>query len=287
VAIAQEQSISKAAQRFYLSQADLSRHLKNVEKEMGAPLFQRVPGGVRPTQAGLIFVSDAQAILHMESELEQSLAAMRHRMKKLIWIMVDSHFQNQFLKHVLPAFQARHPDFTLEISPCNATQARRALLDGQADLALFFSLTPRSGDLEYLSFVDEDMMMVFPQDYRGPTDLAGLRSALDGGMFISLFPVGTTARTMEEQELIARQLYPTHILEGGAQNILMHVKSGDTCGIVPRLFCTPEVRSCLRVGDPLFVSHHVIAYPANAQISPVEQDLMQIIMEKFSPYRKN
>ena len=71
--IAQEESLSGAAEKLYMSQPVLSRHLKKIEEELGADLFIRKHDGMELTDAGRIFVNNARAILHVEEELENDL----------------------------------------------------------------------------------------------------------------------------------------------------------------------------------------------------------------------
>ena len=55
VAVAEERSISKAADRLYLAQSSLSQFVSRYEAELGVKLFKRTSGGVRPTAAGSCF----------------------------------------------------------------------------------------------------------------------------------------------------------------------------------------------------------------------------------------
>lgn len=282
LAIAETRSITRAAERFYLSHPALSRHLKNLETELGTPLFARRPDGMQLTAAGILFMNDAQAILHIEEELNKELAAMRHRQRNQLHIMLDSHFYNMFLRRAAPQFHAAHPDFTLETTRCNAVQARRALLDGQADLALFDSMTAQTAGLECLPLASHEMLLAFPPSYTGPLDTEGLRGAIEGGMFISLYPVGTTARTIQEQRLAASRIYPDRILEGLVRNSIVHIREGSTCGLLLDIFCSEEIRAQVQVGQPFGTVHTVIAYAAGAVLSAAAQELMQIMIREFS-----
>lgn len=69
IAIVEEHSLSKAADRFLLAQPALSRHLHNVEAIVGMSLFSREHNRLHPTRAGIVFVNDARNILRMEKEL--------------------------------------------------------------------------------------------------------------------------------------------------------------------------------------------------------------------------
>lgn len=69
VAVAQCGSISKAAKKLYMGQPNLSKSLRELEQELGCPLFQRTAQGVAPTEAGEAFLASAQEILRQVDEL--------------------------------------------------------------------------------------------------------------------------------------------------------------------------------------------------------------------------
>ena len=63
VTIANEGSISRAAEKLYMAQSSLSQSLQLYEVELGTPIFMRTARGVRPTPAGGAFLSHARQIL--------------------------------------------------------------------------------------------------------------------------------------------------------------------------------------------------------------------------------
>jgi DNA-binding transcriptional LysR family regulator len=63
VAIAEDGSISRSAQRLLVAQPSLSQQIKSLEAELGGALFERIPKGVRLTAAGKAFLPEARAAI--------------------------------------------------------------------------------------------------------------------------------------------------------------------------------------------------------------------------------
>src|ERR1700739_4950170 len=63
LAVGEEQHYGRAARRLRVAQPALSRQIQNLEEEIGFDLFERLPRGVRITDAGKLFLEDTRRIL--------------------------------------------------------------------------------------------------------------------------------------------------------------------------------------------------------------------------------
>ena len=139
IAIVEEQSLSKAAQRYFLAQPALSRHLRSVEAMVGMPLFSREHNKLRPTSAGTIFVNNARNILRIENEMFAHTSAYHTGRGGHLYLSCDPLFAEILHKKVEPAFHRLHPELTLVFAEQNQEQTLEALSSSSADLGIFLS----------------------------------------------------------------------------------------------------------------------------------------------------
>ena len=136
IAIAEEKSLSKAAERLYLSQPALSQRLKKLEDELGTPLFVRGKDGLSITDAGRIYVNGGHSILQIKREALKKLTSMNPRQAKntLRFACATSS-----AIECIPTFRKACSDIELLIQRCNTPKAKEDLIMGRADLGVLLT----------------------------------------------------------------------------------------------------------------------------------------------------
>lgn len=171
-------SISRAAEKLYISQPSLSQLLKSVEKKVGAPLFDRGSQPLRPTTIGQKYLETAQRIMELDTEfhryVEDELGCAQGNL-----VVGSSPFRSTyFLASFLPEFQEKYPGIRLQLAEHTSKRLEEAVLSGDADLII----ATQPVDANAFSFAElysEEMVLVLPaghelsKKYRLPQDCRG------------------------------------------------------------------------------------------------------------------
>ena len=289
IAIAEEKSISRAAERFYLSQPVLSRHLKKVEEEMGTQLFMRGPGGLSLTDAGIIFINNAQAILHTEKQLEEKLEAMRRSQRDSLTLLMEPHYINFFLETILPLFRQEYPDFSIYVSAQEADVSKSRLKDGEADLAVFTSRIFQDEHLELLPLSSDELLLVLLKEdpaCRLLEQEKPSRLALESHLFC-LHSRGTSMRQMEEEWLDSEGILPHSVIESDSfPYTLRWIYQKKCCAFIPKHRLAREASPALSAFEakPPCVFHQVLAYSKSASFKRPAHDLIRMISDHFTAF---
>ena len=130
--IANQKSITKAAEALEISQSALSQCLIRVEKDMGAPLFNRRKTSLTPTEAGKLYIEAAEKMVDTKRRLKADISAMAG--KKRICIGVSSAWGMDMMIELIPHFREKYPEVTLELYNGNFAQLSSGYMHGKYDI---------------------------------------------------------------------------------------------------------------------------------------------------------
>ena len=289
IAIAEEKSISQAAERFYLSQPVLSRHLKKIEEDLGTPLFVRGKPHLTLTDAGIIYINNARAILHMEEQMNRTLEEMRRKQKDSLNLLIDAPYHNFFLRRIFPVFREKYPDFYIQYTDTNAYHAQKLLTEKKADLAVFATTFLNMEGLECLPLYTDELVIILPHNSQAATAAksdAPISAALKNEIF-ALHPSGSTFRYMEDECLAAMGISPKTVLEtasfGPALEAVYHRQC---CAFLPKtrlMSVDPALIDILPSASP-YIFYVAAAYSQSASFKAPVRELMQIISDQFQTF---
>jgi DNA-binding transcriptional LysR family regulator len=178
VAIAEERSITRAAERLWIAQPGLSTQIRRLEAELGIKLFDRHTRGVDLTAAGELFLDRARAAL---AAAEEARATGRHLEAGLVGSVrlgLASEAPARIAPSLLAVFGRDRPDVEVTVVQSHGGALLRDLRDGRLDALLAPSLFG-SAELRSLPLGSEPWVVLVGPGHRlatpGPIEADALR----------------------------------------------------------------------------------------------------------------
>ncbi|MBD0670536.1 LysR family transcriptional regulator [Streptomyces sp. CBMA156] len=134
VAVAEELHFGRAATRLHMSQPPLSRAIKGLEAEAGAPLFVRSPAGVTLTAAGAVLLDEARALLDHAERVAVRVRAAAGVATVTVGILGDG--TDPGVARLAAAYRRRHPGVDIRVRETDLTDPTCGLRAGLVDVAL-------------------------------------------------------------------------------------------------------------------------------------------------------
>ena len=285
-AIAETRTFTAAAQRVHITQAAISMQIRQLEHEVGIPLFIRTPRRVVMTEAGERLLERAHHILREHdaalAELAE-LAGAEHGRLRLG--SASGMVSASPLPDILRELRRRHPQADISVTTGTSDALVRQLLAGDLDMA-FVSLPVNARNIETELLKRDQLVAVASPEH----ELAGQRVispyALAGEKLILGERGGNTRRLIDEFFAEAG-LKPTVAMELGRQAAIKNMVAADMgVGIVPLSTARADVESGRLVRgwiEGVRINWELgVARLSGGYVPPVCQTFLQLCRDHFA-----
>ncbi|WP_216935458.1 MULTISPECIES: LysR family transcriptional regulator [unclassified Acinetobacter] len=133
VAVVEEQSFTKAAEKLFIAQPPLSRQIQNLEQELDIQLFERGSRPLKTTEAGQFFYQHAVKLLSNAEEIK-SMTKRIGITDRTITIGFVGSLLFGLLSRILFLFKQQHPYLKIEMMEMNTHEQIQALKEGRIDV---------------------------------------------------------------------------------------------------------------------------------------------------------
>jgi LysR family transcriptional regulator for metE and metH len=179
VAISEENGVTKASEKLFVTQSALSHQLREIEARLGTTLFHRLNKKMVLTQAGERVLVSARKILSELKSVEKDVAHIAANKKGLLRISTECYTCYHWLPEILKDFNRKFPDVEVKIVVEATRNPIPALLEGKLDVAITLNAeTDKRLACEPL-FMDEMVVIMSPEhrlakrDFVKGSDFAG------------------------------------------------------------------------------------------------------------------
>lgn len=174
VAVAEELSFRRAAERLHMSQPPLSVAMQNLEAQIGTRLLDRSKHHVRLTPAGQVFYQDAVQLLQLSQQAEDRARRTGEGREGSIRLSFVPSAALDLLPAILKQFQTAHPTVEFKLTAENTRRQLEALSRNHVDLALVVGPVHHYSGIELVALKSQEFVIAVPSSH-----LLAARTAID------------------------------------------------------------------------------------------------------------
>jgi DNA-binding transcriptional LysR family regulator len=273
---------SRAAEELYLSQPAVSMQIKQMEENVGLPLFEQMGKKIFLTEAGREMLHYSRTILEQLLEMENVFSEMKGLEHGQLNIAVVST-ANYFMPQLLAQFIQLHPKINVSLSVANRDAVIKQLADNIADLAIM-GQPQDSADTISQSFLENPLVVI-----AAPTHLLAMQKniqphQLSNETFL-LREIGSGTRGVAERYFASHHLpLPKHMAMDTNEAIKQSVQAGIGIGIISRHGIELELethRLCILnvQGFPIIRNWHIVQRK-NKRLSTAAHAFLQFLIDQ-------
>jgi DNA-binding transcriptional LysR family regulator len=286
IAVAEESSFTRAADRLHVVQSAVSAGVRNLEKELGAMLFDRSTHNVKLTDSGQALLPEARATLAAAQAARDAVDEARGGLRGTVVLgtMQAQGMRAIDLAGVLAAFRGEHSGVEVQIRHAGgSSEMAHDVRDGRLDLAFVALPGNAPAGLELIPLAHEPIALVVPASHplAKSTDI---ELAVLGDETLVDLPPGWGIRMAVDRSFAAAGVTRTITYEvNDTSTMVEFIRNGLAIGMLPRstVETTTEI-AFVPIGDhpPQFKT--AIAIPANRRLSAATRAMLDTIKRQSS-----
>jgi DNA-binding transcriptional LysR family regulator len=283
VAVAELESVSRAAERLFLTQPAVTRRLQILEEQLGQPLFDRLGRHLMLTEAGRCLLPYARQILDLMDKSAQAVADLAATVQGTLTLVTSHHIGLHRLPLVLREYKRLYPEVTLKLRFMNSQEAHRAVRLGEADLGVTTEEDPISAGIVAETIWLDRLEMVVAPDH----PLAAQARALqleDLSPYPALLPDARFYTGRIVRELFQNRGVPLNIDADLSTDYLETLKAlvavGSSWSVLPATMLHDDALKILDVKDVHLERHLVAIRHAHRSLSRAAEAFAELLRQQ-------
>jgi DNA-binding transcriptional LysR family regulator len=282
LAVAEAGSFTRAADRLHVVQSAVSAGVRNLEKELGAELFDRSTHSVKLTDSGRALLPEARATLAAAQAARDAVDEVRGGVRGTVSLgtMQAQGMHAIDLAAIVATFRAEHPAVEVDVRHSGGSvEMAREVRDGRLDLAFVALPGDAPAGVELTRLATEPVRLAVPAGHAlaRSTDIA--LAALGKEVLVD-FPEEWGIRMAVDRAFAAAGVTHTPAYEvNDTATMVGFIRNGLAIGLLPPSLVDPAdeiVFVPIRDSPPAFQTS--IASPANRRLSAAARAMLETIM---------
>lgn len=278
LSVADTEHLTQSAQALFVTQSTLSHGLRQLEAELGMPLFDRLGRGLKLSQAGVAFRSHAARALQELEAGRMALADMAGLQSGTLTVGVIPTFLTHFVPDAVAAFSTAYPGVQVVVRDLRGGPIEELLIAGRLDLGISFHPASRA-EIEAEPLFEERMQLVVHTSH----PLARRRSMRMrelAGVPLALLPRSFATRRMIDAAFSQAGVSPVVRVEMESVDALLHAcRSGPLATIAAERAASqagPRMHA-IHLTDPQTVRRAGVLWRRDASRSAAAREFVALL----------
>jgi len=211
-------SFSRAAEELFVSQPAVSKHIRQLEQQIGLGLIRRGRGGFDLTEAGEILFKHTHKFCSHLMEIENALNTLKKDHQGVLKIGTTESYSKCLMPKLLSGFQIAYPSIKITLEVGNSEKIEKSLLDYESNIGLI-GLVKASSRFESVRFLKEELVLIVSPNHplakRKTVSLKGI----EGYPFI-IRAKGSTTRKILLHAFEEFDIHPSLLIEAGSSEFI-------------------------------------------------------------------
>jgi DNA-binding transcriptional LysR family regulator len=164
IAVYEEESLAKAAEREHLVASAVSKRLADLERSLRVKVFDRKRTGMQPTPAGHALIIHARRIIQNLTQLEAELVDFAAGLRGTLRVFANTSAMVQYLPDDLRSFLARHPLVRVEIEEATSQATIHAVAGNDAEIGIYGDVIQAAG-LQSMAYRQDRLCLLVPVEH--------------------------------------------------------------------------------------------------------------------------
>ena len=280
LAIAEEGSISRAADRMNLAVAAASRRVSELEQQCGTRIFQRVPHGAKVTEAGRRLLDHIRQLDSLILRLKDDAHAISQGLDGHLLIGAPKTAIIQFLSGDIARIARHYPGITIQLVEENSKVVQQLLRDRVIDIGIY-EKTSGFLPLEPIPYHQDRLVLVYNSEcFSFPTLPVPLDDILDLPV-ISLGKGSAILSALQRAYQSRGRSFQSRFLVSGFDTMLTLAREGLGVGFIPpcvlNRFQSPPALSSAEIEGNWHERHYMAASVADHTQPLLIQNVLKLL----------
>jgi LysR family transcriptional regulator, regulator for metE and metH len=173
-------SLTKAAEKLFLTQSALSHQLKEIEEQLGTSIFNRINKKLVLTEAGKLFLNSSGIILQEINKLKAEIKQQLTGESGMIRLTTECYTCYHWLPKILKNYNKEFPSVDIRLNSSQVKNPLNLLLEGKVDIAVVYGKTIDK-NIQYIDLFNDDLVVLVAinsplasKQFVGPNDFSEL-----------------------------------------------------------------------------------------------------------------